>query len=201
LLLPRIIKDVPLAGGDAGIRQTLRELSRLANQGRSSPVVIRTAQQVTRGLSGERQQAEAIFKFVQGIPWHPDPDMVEHVVTPELLIRNHIEGTGREDCESLTLLLSTMLSVIAVRNQFLVISIRPDQDMHHILLEALIEGRWVPMEPSLKDVQMGYVPPGITRWWRINPANAVITSSSGFLGVATLSGRLSGALGGLKWRR
>jgi len=176
----RIIR-MPLRPGNAGVRDTLVVLATLVEKGRIDPEVHRRTWQLILPFQPreKRQQVENLFRFVQGqqkrapregsvftgpdprrqFKWRSDPRGVELIYDARLVLHNKAG-----DCEELTMLLATMLTIAGFPTEFVVVSRRPDKQFHHIFVRIPFGARALYLDPSIPD-PMGSVPSELTRTW------------------------------------
>lgn len=149
---------VDLAGGMAGIRQTLRAMRRYVNDWRKNPIVRDCAMNVVFMCPQKDYEAEAraIFDYVRdSIRYTRDIHEVETLQTPEVTL--HARGG---DCDDQTTLLCSLFESVGFPTRFVVAGYA-GADVTHVYCEVEIEGEWVRCDPTMPE-PMGYEPPGAT---------------------------------------
>ncbi len=85
----------------------------------------------------------ASTRFVQ------DPYDKEALSTPERMLRENLAGRKTsEDCDGLSTYLATLIAAIGVRPRFR-FGGSYEQGIHHVWVQAEINGRWIDMDPSI----------------------------------------------------
>lgn len=128
---------------DGLIQAILQEMERVEINNRKHPLVHQTARKLKR--STDLETAKAAFDYVVAkVPYKSDPPDREHIVAPIQLISGNVVG---EDCESMVLLLSTLLNVLGIETKYNVIAWRKRQ-FTHVILKAKINNQWVKLDPT-----------------------------------------------------
>lgn len=112
------------------------------------PVVVKKAKEL-KGKTTE-ETIKNCFKYVyQTVRYCDDPVGTEHITSPWLLITKKRKC---EDCESMVLLLSSLLRINGVKTRYKVISWKDPDDLRftHIVLEAQNNGSWIILDPTMK---------------------------------------------------
>lgn len=125
--------------------------------GRTSMAVRQLALSLIAGLPPKDLAGEvrALHAFVRDrIRYVRDVAGVETVQTPERTLQN-----AAGDCDDKSTLLAALLESIGFRTRFEAVGFVPGR-WSHVLVQALVHGRWVPLETTL-DVQPGWRPPRV----------------------------------------
>lgn len=151
-----------LAPGDAGTDQTVKEMNRMVDKARSclrlravARYILRAARVPARDIGGE---ISALFSFVRDrIRYVRDPIDVELVHDPLNTLR-----VGAGDCDDKAVLLAGLLQTIGHKTRFKVVALRRG-DFHHVLLDVMYRGQWVPLDPGAEHAPPGWQHPGVVR--------------------------------------
>lgn len=151
----------PLPAGDAGVSLTLTSLRQLVSQSQTSALVraaVLDAVQEVPAKDGPGEVA-AILEWVKDhVRYIQDPTEVELVQDPRYLLRSiQTEGWAAGDCDDLVGLLAAMLETAGYPTRFLV-QAGPGESFSHILVEALVDGEWVPLDPTNYQAAPGWRP-------------------------------------------
>lgn len=150
---------VQLAGGLAGIQQTLAYMRQMVNEGRVDPQ-IRQAATSAVFLTPEKDEfseIEAIFNYVRdNIRYVKDVHQVETLSTAAKTMQGRIG-----DCDDQTVLLAAMLEAVGYPTRFAVAAYRSG-NFEHVYLQVLGHGQWISLDPTENQV-MGWEPPGATK--------------------------------------
>jgi transglutaminase-like putative cysteine protease len=162
------VRTGPLQLGEQGTRKTLAEMSRLVDEG-SRDMVVREA--VVRAIQSHGVkshdrfgQATAWFNAVKnGVTFVNDPVRTEWLQSPRVTL-----NLRAGDCDDRAVLLAAGLAAIGITSQFKVVGLNrrfPD-DFSHVYVEAVINGRLVPMDPTYLFNTLGSEPPRPSRTMR-----------------------------------
>lgn len=136
-----------LANGGAGTRATLRLMSRLVKQYRSSGTIRDTARNIVEGLPSQafRDEARALFHFVRDeIRYLGDVNEVETIQAPDVTL-----AAGQGDCDDKATLLAALLQSIGHPTQFVAIGFSEPGVFEHVYVRTLIGERWLGMDPTI----------------------------------------------------
>ncbi len=145
-----------IPSGVAGTRAVLQAMKRLTIAGRIGQRVRQTALQIVRNLPQKAVRSEILrlHRFVRdNIRYVKDVHGVETLQTPE---RTLINGQG--DCDDKSILLSAMLESIGTPTRFVAMSFAPFKNYSHVMIEARLGTRWIPLETT-EPVAAGWRPP------------------------------------------
>jgi hypothetical protein len=150
--------------GAPGTVATVDAMERAVAQGLRDPEVVLYAQDLVRHVPERDRVAEAtaIFDAVrETLRYTNDPLGVELVKTPTFILRE-IERHGRAtlDCDDASVWLATLLRAVGMQTRFKVIraSRASPGEFTHVFVEALIHGRWQPLDPIARQYPAGAAP-------------------------------------------
>lgn len=177
------IKNIP--EGNEGIRVTVKNMRMLVDEGKKKWKILQIASDVVKGVPERNHKAEvnALFNWVKSnIRFIQDPDGAEMLMAPLYTIQR-----GAGDCDDLSTLLNTLAAAIGYRTKF--VTIKADKNypdrFSHVYSKILIDGRWVPADPSQKDKPLGWEPPkhyGLKSWKEGETTGVGTVSGLGYLG-------------------
>jgi hypothetical protein len=192
---PMSAQSIPLAGGDAGVAQTIRAMRRLIDQGKKDPTVHETAARIIRGAnvpafswSGE---VHAIYTWVlSNIRFTRDVYGKETLhAAPEIL------RLGIGDCDDFTILLCSLLGTIGHKTRILTIAKAEDErHFSHVFPQVWLDGKWVTIDAARRGAAIGRNPENVDRVRIWDTASDEFVEVSGMSGSSTLAG-LNGAAG------
>ena len=92
------------------------------------------------------------FNFVKDIPYKEDSDPNEIVSRPKwLLDKKLFPGL---DCKKKATLMGAWFNAHGVPWRLVAISERPDKQIHHVFVQALLEGKWKNVDPTYSDFKL-----------------------------------------------
>ncbi len=167
LAAPRVTWSA-LASGDAGIGQTLQEMEAGVRAALRDPLVVQTARRIVTRVPERdtRAEAEAIFRWLQAhLRYTRDPTEYELLVPPARLLREiQANGVATEDCDSAAMALAALLQAVGIRTRFRVLGGQPprgaDSRFSHVYVEALVDGAWLALDPTIRGRPPGFRPHG-----------------------------------------
>lgn len=149
--------------GNAGNRQTIAAMSRLAQEGSIDPVVVRAAQQAVR--SGPERSPDSDFELIladvrRRMRYTHDPLGAEVVKAPRFVIDATNESHYPEpmDCDDASTLASAMLAGIGYESKFVTVAVdrgRPNEWSHVYVAARHPAGHWVPLDPIVREFAAG----------------------------------------------
>lgn len=175
--VPHVLADLP--EGVDGVRATLACMTKFARQYKKDVVVGTLARELVRNLPANDRRGEIIHLhgFVRdAIRYVRDPDGVEMVQSPKRTLQ-----IGQGDCDDKATLLSALLGSIGFPTRFVAIGISDPRSIalltrskflssipnlapySHVLLEAKLGTRWIPLETIIPGVAAGWSPPDVAR--------------------------------------
>lgn len=128
---------------DQLITDVINEMIRLDIRDRKN----KTVQQIAYSLrsSTKLQTIKNVYNYViNKVPYKSDPPDREHITAPIHLINGNVVG---EDCESMVLLLSTLLNFLGIETKYVVIAWRKYQ-FTHVILKAKVKDKWLILDPT-----------------------------------------------------
>ena len=166
-VVPRI-RFVRVPRGQRGTLVTARLIARLVRDGAKDFYVRRTAIRIFResGAPPKHRWAEvgSLFHWVRDhIRYTRDIFRVELLHTPRRMLE-----LRAGDCDDMTILLGALLMSTGHPVRLALAGFRPHRPhaYSHIYLEANVQGKWVPLDPTMNR-PMGWAPPAV--WKRICP--------------------------------
>lgn len=153
-----------IAHGNAGNRQTIKAMSELAFRASTDPRVIEAAQNVVRAVPERDDMATfaAVLRDVRArMRYTHDPLGAELVKDPAYVIgMSDSWGIEKEpmDCDDASTLAASMLGALGYRTQFVTVAAdpgRPSEWSHVYLRAQRNDGRWVPIDPIVREFGLG----------------------------------------------
>lgn len=151
--------------GGSGTRATLRMMSKLVKQYRTSGVIRDTASNLVEGLPSQafRDEVRALFYFVRDdIRYLGDVNEVETLQAPDVTL-----GTGQGDCDDKATLLAALLQSIGHPTQFVAVGFHEPGIFEHVYVRTLVGDRWIGLDPTVQGgacSQTGEPCPGQMGW-------------------------------------
>jgi hypothetical protein len=159
---PLAFSSRPISSGRSGTIATLREMAKLSRAGSAHPDVIRAAQNVARRAPerDDRATMRAMLADVRRrMRYTKDPLGVELVKAPWTSIgQSDLHGVEPMDCDDASVMLASMLGAVGIPSRFVVVSTdkRRPRDFSHVYLHAQAsDGSWVPLDPIVRDFDVG----------------------------------------------
>jgi hypothetical protein len=140
--------------GVAGIKETLRCMGKLIQQGKRSMAVRDTALNLIKNLPPKayRKEVEALHAFVRDqMRYCQDTTDIEVVQTADASLRI-MQG----DCDDKAVLLCSLLEAIGHKTRLVAVGFEPGV-YEHVLLDTLIGQYWESCETT-EDVSVGWEP-------------------------------------------
>lgn len=152
----------PLAGGDAGVAETVREMYRLVDAGVKDPVVNRYAIEIIRACPQYNPVAETrcIFEHVLENFRYVQHPVGPHGEKQRLMPVREILTLQAGDCPIFSELLATLLSSVGYETRFVTVAsdgADPAQ-FNHIYVEAFVLGQWVAFDAARPDAEFARAP-------------------------------------------
>jgi len=161
------LREIP--GGDVGVKETLRTMSKHARKGSVNPAIRALAGRIVRGsglgflcaVKDFNCEANKLFTWVKkNIRWTRDVDGVETIQSPERTL-----DWKFGDCDDLSTLLAALALSIGIPVKFRAIAAdtsRPNSFSHvYVLLN--VNGQWIPADPSIPKAKLGWEYPKAMR--------------------------------------
>lgn len=138
----------------------------LIEEGGKDPRVIQLARRLVAPAQEMNPEAEIgeIFNYVRrGVRYTQDPYRAETLTdAPTMLEEITLQGRAAGDCDDHVILLGSLLEAVGYPVEAVVESYRKDRQPSHITLKARAGGRWIHLDPTVKDKPM--------ETWAGNPA-------------------------------
>ena len=151
-----------IPANNAGTRVSLGAMRELAKAGAHHPDVIRAAHDVVRRVP-ERDDVATMRALLADVRsrmrYTPDPMNLELVKAPWVSLGGS-ERWGIEpmDCDDASVLLSSMLGAVGIPSKFTVAAVdssAPGAWSHVYVTARTTDGRWVPLDPIVRDFAPG----------------------------------------------
>lgn len=185
---PMKAQTSPLAGGDAGIAQTIHAMNRLIDQGKKDPRIHELGAKILREARVPPAfNPHADFLAIRAVShWIPrNIRYTRDVIGKETLhSAAEIVDLGIGDCDDFTILICSILETIGIRCRIVTISshsLDPSQ-FTHVFPEAKAGARWIPVDFARKNAGFAKGP---EHWARRREWS---TTSDEFEDVAGLAG-------------
>jgi transglutaminase-like putative cysteine protease len=157
--IPFTVRSRHVASGMAGVRQTIGVMRAMVNDFKDDPAVRRAAANAIWMVpeKSELHEAHALFELVRdGVRYVRDVYGVETIQEPMTTLAARIG-----DCDDQSTLLATLLESVGYQTRFVVAGYTLPDHAEHVYVEALLNGEWVPMDPT-EHKFLGWAPPGPT---------------------------------------
>lgn len=106
---------------------------------------------------------QQFFDFVRQIPYREDPSDMEVVMRPKyMLYGNGSLQLAGLDCKKKSILIGAWLNAHGIPWRLLAVSERPDKQIHHVFVQAKIEGQWRNIDPTLSSYKLFEAKPLVT---------------------------------------
>ncbi len=150
-----------LPAGDVGVELTLQRMRRHVQAARTDPGMRAAVLEALRGVREKDQLAEAqsLFEWVlERTRFTRDPRGVELLQEPTYLLRQiRKEGVAYTDCDDATMLFAALAETAGYPTRFRVQG-APGRGYSHVLVDVLLEGRWVSFDASQRRRGPGWRP-------------------------------------------
>lgn len=150
-----------LPTGDVGVELTLQRMRRHVQAARTDPGMRAAVLEALRGVREKDQLAEAqsLFEWVlERTRFTRDPRGVELLQEPTYLLRQiRKEGVAYTDCDDAAMLFAALAETAGYPTRFRVQG-APGRDYSHVLVDVLLEGRWVSFDASQRRRGPGWRP-------------------------------------------
>lgn len=147
-----------LPAGDAGVRETLREMRSIVRAWKVHPIIRQLALELTASCAERDWSCEVrrLHEFVRDrIRYVADVLEVETLATPELTLAN-----AAGDCDDQSILLASLLQAIGHPVRFVAVDL--GAGFAHVFCETPIGPYWVAAETT-EPWPLGRTPPGVKR--------------------------------------
>lgn len=155
-----------ISGGDAGTRQTVERMIKLAQEGAAHPGIREASERAVRlaGVAPKDTMGEfrALYDYVRAnVRYVLDPRDVERIAHPAY----NLFVSGQGDCDEMQTVLASMAGAIGHGAAFRTVKAdpqRPDEYSHVYTLLGLRgpQGvQWIPADVTQQGVSLGWEPP------------------------------------------
>ena len=93
------------------------------------------------------------FNHVKNIPYVEDPEPFELVSRPFYMLHKRFNLKGL-DCKKKAVLMGAWLNAHGIPWRLVAVSERPDKLIHHIFIQAFIDGVWKNIDPTYKEFKL-----------------------------------------------
>jgi len=143
---------IPIPDDEDGIRYEISRMIDFAQEFSGDPRLREPATRIISKCRARNQKCEvnALYKWVcKNTRFVQDPYNKEMLSTPYKMLRDiDTHGMAHGDCDDLSTFLATMISSIGVRPRFR-FGGNHEQGIHHVWVQAEIDGKWYDLDPSL----------------------------------------------------
>ncbi len=147
------LMEIP--NGANGIRETLRLMSKIVKRYKTAPMVRELSLSLVFPIADKdwKGEANAIFRYVRdNIRYVKDVRGCETLQSPIQTLRL-MQG----DCDDHAILSASLLEAIGHPTRFLAVGFKPDS-YSHVFAQTKIGDRWVTLECTMKDWNLGRTP-------------------------------------------
>lgn len=150
----------PIPDDEKGIEEEVDQMVAYVLHFRADPLIVEVARWIVEKCRERDKKCEAvtIYKWVcKHTRFVDDPHGVEVISTPHKMVREIMAkiNNGRVkikkisgDCDELSTLLASLLTAIGIVPRFR-FGGNKQQGVHHVWVQANIDGKWLDMDPSL----------------------------------------------------
>lgn len=150
------LREIP--NGKAGIRETLKLMSRLTKSYKKSPVIRELALQLVENVPQKNwyAEAESVFRFVRDhIRYTRDIRGCETLQTPVQTLK-----IRQGDCDDHSTLAAALLESLGHPTRFIAVGFQPNA-FSHVFVQTKIGPKWITLECTMKDWRIGVTPRNI----------------------------------------
>ncbi|MCW8966799.1 MAG: transglutaminase-like domain-containing protein, partial [Candidatus Pacearchaeota archaeon] len=147
-------KKIKAKNHDGLIDIIIDKIYQIDSTATKNPVVVKKAKELKGKTKSET--IKNCFEYVyKNVKYCDDPAGTEHITSPWLLIE---KKKTCEDCESMVLLLSSLLRANGIKTRYKVLSWKNPKDLRfsHIVLEADDNGKWLILDATMKSAGYGH---------------------------------------------
>jgi hypothetical protein len=153
--------------GERGNLATVEFMKKIARERAGHPSVrqmgINILNEARTKSHNHADEAKAVGRWVQqNILYMKDPDGIETLTDPVLLIEKAVKGEARGDCDDMALLIATLLISIGIRPYFKIVRWKKTSGNYNHIYVRVKEGnykeapKWIALDAIVKDQEMGY---------------------------------------------
>lgn len=167
--------SLPIPSGEAGVRETLRHMVKIARNYKAHPLVRETARAQVAGLSDDPEaKAATLQSYVKGtVEYLSDVWDVETLQSPVVTLGYREPrfgayengGTASGDCDDQSVALASLLLSVGVPGAFYAVGLNGDPISHVLVLARLrqrLEVDYLALETIVPEAGPGWLPPGIS---------------------------------------
>jgi hypothetical protein len=149
-----------LLDGLPGTNQTLDWMAALVRRDAKDLQLRQCALEIVSSCGGHEFdcEIEALYNFVQDIPYRRDPVQVEWVQDAKRTLFTFNSG----DCDDKVVALATLLACLGHYSRFVVLG-RTREKYTHVYLEVATKKGWLPLDPTPEQASAGWQAQGAIR--------------------------------------
>lgn len=147
---------VPMAGGVAGVYQTLSAMRALVNAYRVHPAIRHAATTATflTPEKDELSETRALFEWVRdSVRYLRDVHNVETLTSPDKVLAALVG-----DCDDQSTLLAALCESIGYPTRFVVAGYSIEAQFDHVYMQVFAGGDWIDCDPTEQE-SFGWAPP------------------------------------------
>jgi len=126
--------------------QTAREMGRLVDHYASDLCAFDAG-----GVSLAETPLSIFYRAIANIPYREDTEGIEVVTRPYILLTAPYRGW---DCKKKAIAIASWLKLHNIPYRFTAVSRRPSGEIHHVIVEAWIDGEWVEIDATYPHNQL-----------------------------------------------
>jgi hypothetical protein len=158
------VTRVTLSGGTHGVDETIDAMAKISmgEYGAASVKIRNCALDIVRAANVQEKdqlgEVTAIHQWVMDhLRYVRDPYGVEFITYPETLAFERQDG----DCDDHVILEAALLGSIGIPTHFVTVGFK-NQPFSHVYLGAVVGGRFIPLDPIVKNKPVGWEAPDPT---------------------------------------
>lgn len=151
-------KLIKIPDGRAGIRATLKIMSKIVNRYKTSPYIRELAISIIQDVPQKdwHGQIEAIFRYVRdNINYVHDVRGVETLQSPVKTLE-----LRRGDCDDQSVLAASLLEAIRHPTRFVAVGYAPNT-LSHVFAQTKLGAKWITLDCIMETWPLGKTTPGI----------------------------------------
>jgi len=127
------------------------KVSPLLSRDQSGRAIYRQAKNFGDLKGGLETTLRDWFDFVKALPYEENPPGTEIVKRPAFVLR---EQETPIDCKQKAVLMGAWLEAHGIPWRLAAVSERKDKQIHHVMIQAKIEGRWKNIDATYSDFEL-----------------------------------------------